>query len=141
MLKRHWIYDRTHTPIGCWGDVVSQSPIAIVIDKAFARRKPKSLRRMLSTLGGSWPSMFEMWRDSKAPYVIFLCHTTERFRQGAPLTLMPLTDSGLRQGLENCCQDLIGQHCRWLILMQPHSAGREITQSTLLLDIQVEGHA
>jgi hypothetical protein len=120
---------------------MNQSPIAIVIDKAFARRKPKSLRLMLSKLGGSWPMMFEMWKESKAPYVIFLCHTTERFRQGAPLTFMPLTDGSLRQGLENCCQDLIGQRCRWLILMQPHSTGRDITESTLLLDIEVEGRA
>jgi hypothetical protein len=116
------------------------TPIAIVIDRPFAKRKPKSLRKCMSDLGGAWPQMFELWQQTDMPYLILLAHTTERLRQGAPLTMAIRNEDALRTSLQHCCADMVGMRCRWLLLLEKDSVGREITQSELLLDFAPEGN-
>jgi len=117
------------------------TPFAIVVDRVYAKKKPQSLRKAMCDLGGCWEQMYELWRETGSPYLVLLCHTPERIKSGAPLTSMPVDDDELRRTLTYCCVDLTGQSCKWLLLMQPHSTGREITQSILLLDMVTEGSA
>jgi hypothetical protein len=117
------------------------TPIAIVIERDFAERKPKSVRKCMADLGGSWPAMFELWQQTEMPYLILLAHTTERLRQGAPLTLVIKNTDVLRSSLQHCCADMQGQRCQWLLLLEKDSAAKNIAQSELLLDFAPEGSA
>lgn len=120
---------------------MSITPIAIVIERPFAKRKPQSLRKCMSDLGGAWPQMFELWQQTDMPYLILLAHTTERLRQGAPLTMAIKNEDALRMSLRHCCADMQGMRCRWLLLLEKDSVGRDITTSELLLDFAPEGNA
>lgn len=110
------------------------TPFVICMDRAYSERKPKSIRKMLTELGGAWQQLYEIWKEGKQPYLLLVTDSDERRRQGAPLMLTPANNTALRSALQHCCADMVGQRCRWLILMRPGSAGREITETELELD-------
>jgi hypothetical protein len=55
--------------------------------------------------------------------------------------MMVANDDALRTTIQHCCGEMVGLKCKWLLLMQKDSVGRETTESELLLDFAAGGTA